>query len=116
MQSSIAPELGSNVQLLGVIEKADAALRQYIHAPIEGLTGIWTPAADGQEGTKLTVSYGENSDSRTFTLQELESQRDVVWKARDLWENVVLANIRRTSDRIIDILHEFEPETFLQGA
>ena len=116
MQSTIAPELGSNEELLGVVEKADSALRQSIRAPIEGLSWIWTSTDESQAGTKLTVTYEGNSDSRIFTLQELESERDVVWKARDLWENVVLANIRRTSDRIIDILHEFEPETLLQGA
>jgi hypothetical protein len=60
--------------------------------------------------------YEGNASSRAFTIEELGNPRDVLWEARELWADVLLANIRRTGDRIVGLLREVAHEELLQGA
>jgi|SRR5947209_20266712 len=114
MESTISPDLGVDDRLRAAVERADAALLGQLRGPIGGRSWQWLPAGNGS--ALLVMSYEGNTSSRSFTLEELERPGDVVWAARDLWADVLVANIRRTGDQIVGLLREVAHDELLQGA
>lgn len=114
MGTTISPDLHADPTLLRAVERAEAAVHDGLGGPIEGRTWSWGLAPSRH--VQLTMSYDGNTSSRTFTLEQLANPRDVVWEARELWADVLLSNIRRTSDRIVGLLREMAHEELLQGA
>jgi hypothetical protein len=114
MESTIAPEVRANPELRELVERADAEIRQSLRTPAEGRSWSWTMVGPAS-GPTLTFSYEGNTSSRTFSAADLRHPRTVAAEAHNLWQDVLLANIRRTRDNILSLVREIEVEEPVHG-
>jgi hypothetical protein len=110
METTISDEIQAGQGLKQLIERADIELRRSFRTRAEGRTWRWTLAPSLVPAATLTVEYEGNSSSRTFSLVELQQPKDLALDAHDLWQDVLLANVRRSRDTILSLLREIEVE------
>jgi hypothetical protein len=114
MGPTISAEIQADPALRILVERADAEVRQALRAPAEGRTWFWSPSPGPGSGATLTLTYEGNVGSRSFSTAELADPKAVGWESHELWQNVLLANIGRTSERIVSLLREIDVPQPLQ--
>ena len=116
MTNAIDHTLLAEPNLKNSVLEADAALRAEFTRPAEGRTWSWQSAngAGNGSGATLTMDYEGNSLSHYFAADELRKPTNVLWQAHLLWQNLLLANIRRSAKNIANVLAEIEQERELQ--
>ena len=116
MTNASVPELLAEPNLKNYILDSDAAIRAEFTRPAEGRTWSWQTAngAENGSGATLTMDYEGNSLSHYFAADELRKPTNVLWQAHLLWQNLLLANIRRSAKNIANVLAEIKQERELQ--
>jgi len=114
MAENIDPRILQDDRLREAVVHAEKLLADSFRAPAEGRTWRWE-ASNEPTVVKFVMEYSGNKAIANFEFGELLSGQAWVWKAHDLWQDVVLANIRKTSNNIVEILREMKEETLSQG-
>lgn len=115
MSEKIDPRIMLDDRQREAVFHAEKLLAESFRTSAEGRSWHWE-ASDEADVVRLVMEYSGNRKSRTFGVGEISSSRDWVWKVHDLWQDVLLANVRKTSNAIIEILREMQREEILQGA
>ena len=115
METTISAEIQADPALRTLVERADAEVRRALRAPADGRAWFWSRNAGPEAGAVLTLTYEGNASNRAFSITELSDAKAVGWESHELWQDVLLANIGRTSDRIVSLLREIEVQQPLQA-
>jgi hypothetical protein len=117
VETTISPAIQTDPTLRPLVEQAEVELRQSLRTPAEGRTWAWTVSDGPEPRATLTLAYEGNTSSHTFSMAELRTPGLVGLEGRTLWGDVLVANIRRTRDRVLKLLQEVrDEEGALQGA
>jgi len=120
MAENIDPRILQNDRLREAVVHAEKLLSDTFRAPAEGRSWRWE-ASNEPIVVKLVMEYFGNQGNANFEVRELMSRQTWIWQARDLWQDLLVANVRKTRDAIVEILQEMKQEavlqeTILQGA
>ena len=115
MAENIDPRILQNDRLREAVVQAERFLTDSSRAPAEGRSWRWE-ASDEPTVVKLVMEYFGNQASANFEVGELMTRQAWIWQARDLWQDLLVANVRKTRDAIVAILHEMHQEAVLQEA
>jgi len=116
MAQHILDDLQADPEISDLVLAADSRLLQDFSKYRDALKWNWRRSAENSKGTILEMTYEGHSDSKEFTIEELKNFSSTVWEAHYLWRRLLVRNVKKSADNIIDVLLEFEREPELQEA